>query len=142
MLTMTGQWQGEFTYGPEYGEDYEGKKVGFMLRLKDMDGQFEGDCIDEEAIETGPLVASINGFVERDFISFIKQYPFSHSVDEEGQSHIDYTQPHPEIHYSGYYDASTQTFSGEWEMVVEEEISDDGTLEYLLTGEWKMKKQS
>jgi hypothetical protein len=62
-------------------------------------------------------------------------------VDEEGETHLDYQRPHPEIHYSGYFDEATRTFAGEWEMTHEEEISDGGVLEYLLTGEWKMKKK-
>jgi hypothetical protein len=139
--TMTGTWTGEFSYGPEYGADLTKEKVSFVLKLIDINKQFEGECTDEQGVGASSYPASIRGFVEGNFISFIKQYPVSHYLDEEGETHLDYRHPHPEIHYTGYYNESTQAFAGKWEMIYEQQISDGGFLEYLLTGQWKMKKK-
>jgi|GEM_PF-6127742 len=47
---MTGTWQGEFSYGPEYGDDLMNEKVCFILKLLDINEQFEGSALTKKAL--------------------------------------------------------------------------------------------
>jgi hypothetical protein len=50
-LLYIGQWQGFFSYGPEYGEIVHGQEVEFRLFIEEYnEGQFSGKVIDWEGI--------------------------------------------------------------------------------------------
>lgn len=98
MQTLSGNWEGYFTYGEHYPEKIIGKSVRFYIELEEKDGYFKGFCKDENL---PGHTATIAGFIDDTFISFVKRYPFALQMDEEGNSCIDPEKPPHDIHYSG-----------------------------------------
>jgi hypothetical protein len=80
----------------------------------------------------------VNGFIEDDLISFIKQYPAYYSVNENDEVLIDRDQKHPTIHYYGTYDENASTLSGTWEIETEHP---EFPFQYSLIslGSWEIK---
>lgn len=141
MISMTGQWQGYYVYGPEYGKKLSADKVTFKISLTEKaDGEFEGTCIDANNANSEANTASVRGFTEEDFISFTKEYtlPFSIAADNEIITHS--PQKRPEISYHGYYDPVTEHFSGDWEFIARESAHPDGDYVEFAAGTWEMRK--
>lgn len=139
LKTLTGKWKGQYTLGPEYEID-EGKSFEFLLELRDENGTFIGKCIEDGILEKLSEPITISGFWNEEIISFTKHYPFLYYTDENGELIIDRTKEHPEIVYTGEYNTLSNTFSGDFEMLVESIPQGDGWLETKLTGIWSMKK--
>jgi hypothetical protein len=81
-MNLTGAWKGFYVYGPEYGEELHNEKVQFIIHLNYNEGTFEGTSIDIDGVGSNFEKATIKGFIENGFISFIKQYPFSMMFEE------------------------------------------------------------
>lgn len=95
-IDFTGQWVGSFAYGPEYGDDLEGKKVQFRIFIDTFkDGQFTGKSVDLEGIGANFEIAQVKGYIDKDFISFTKEYPHFYGLDEAGNTINDKNKPHP-----------------------------------------------
>jgi hypothetical protein len=139
-ILFSGQWKGEFVYGPEYGK-LHGDKVNFMLFLEGDGEEFTGKGFDIEGTGAQSEVASIKGFCSDGLISFIKQYPLRYQIEEDGTLILEDGKPAPEIHYTGEYNETREMFSGKWEIKSHEEVFDDGFFEYLCTGTWEMRKE-
>lgn len=132
MISITGQWQGYYIYGPEYGEKLSGSKVAFELSLTDTgDDNFQGTCLDLGSHISQNNQAIIKGFIEEDFISFTKEY-----CQEIPRLHL----KKPELNYYGHYDPVNETFSGNWEFIGKEHTHPDGDYLEIGTGTWEMKR--
>jgi hypothetical protein len=139
LKSISGKWKGEYICGPEY-DNAQGHTVEFILELNENNGSISGICIDFETKEHFSEPITVSGFIDKDFISFIKQYPFLYSIGEQGQVIVDRTKPHPEITYSGEFDSETNSFLGEWDLVVDSQKFGDGYFDDSLTGTWTMRK--
>lgn len=140
-IDFSGQWKGEFVYGPEYG-NLHGDKVSFMLFLEGKDNEFAGRGFDIEGVGVQSEVASIKGFYNDGLISFIKQYPLTNEIEQDGTLIPVEDKPSPEIHYEGEYNETQKMFSGKWEIKMHEEKFGEGYIEYLCTGTWEMRKEA
>jgi hypothetical protein len=139
LKNISGKWKGEYICGPEY-ENHQGRTVEFILELIENSGLIRGICIDFATKEYFSEPITVSGFIDNDFISFTKQYPFTYFIDEQGKVIIDRSKPHPEITYSGEFDRETNTFVGEWDIVVDSQKFGDGYFDDSLTGTWTMKR--
>lgn len=139
LQSLTGKWKGQYTLGPEY-ETEEGKSVDFILDIKDNKGTITGICIDSETKDYFSEPITVTGFYNSEIISFVKQYPFSYYVDEDGKVIIDRTKKHPEISYTGQYNNQLRHFYGDFELVDYFVEVTDGWLEWKLTGTWTMER--
>lgn len=139
-ISFTGQWEGEFVYGSDYG-DLEGEMVSFMLFLEGRGNQFEGKAFDIDGVGAQSEVATVRGFYEKGTISFIKQYPLAQEFQEDGSLKVIENKKPPEIHYNGEYYEGLKMFKGKWEMVWAEEKVGEGYYEYINTGTWQMKRE-
>jgi hypothetical protein len=137
-INITGTWAGYYYYGADYGEELHEEKVKFMLFLSQKNFKFEGTSVDYEGEISNFEKADIKGFIQNDFISFIKQYPVAILLDDDNNLITDQSKPSPEIHYTGHYNQTTKIFSGKWEMVIDRESDSLGDMEYLNTGRWEM----
>ena len=136
-----GQWAGFFVYGPEYGNKLHGEKVSFRLYIKFYwDGIFIGECVDHDGVGSNFEKATINGFLDGDFISFIKRYPHFHGFDEKGNPIEDEKIPHPEIHYTGQYNHNRKAFIGSWEMQIGIHALDEESEVEINAGKWEAIK--
>ena len=137
-INFTGQWVGHFAYGPEYGNDLMGEKVQFRLFVDNFkDGQFTGRSVDLEGIGANFEIAQVKGYIDKDFISFTKEYPYFYGLDEAGNKIEDKNKQHPIVAYSGEYNSDTKTFSGQWELRMEIEPVGEYWLEDICTGTWE-----
>ncbi|NJK86822.1 MAG: hypothetical protein HC906_13450 [Bacteroidales bacterium] len=139
---MAGVWTGELTYGEEFPSEIQNKTKRFRIELEESDGDISGKYFETEGFGIIPDTAEINGFVEEDMISFVKQYPAFYLVNKDGEiKTIDDREP-PEINYSGYYNEEKQSFEGDWNMVVEFQQLTFGYAESTVSGTWSMKKEN
>jgi hypothetical protein len=140
-IKMSGQWLGHFMYGPDYGEKLHGEKVTFRLFLEDMGNeQFKGTCFEIGGIGANNNVATINGFIQEEFISFTKTYPIYYGIDENGKSIENDSSSQPRISYEGYYNSISKNFVGNWEIWSHEELVSNGSIVNIGTGNWEMRK--
>src|SRR4030042_5234380 len=141
-IRISGIWLGELTYGEEYGQDLQNKKMNFKLILEEKDGDITGECHDTDGTGVIPEPASINGFVEEDMISFVKQYPAFYILNQTGEVIMIPDRDPPEFNYSGYYNAENDAFEGDWHVVFEIKQLTFGFAEYALSGTWNMKREN
>lgn len=140
-INLLGQWVGQFTYGPEYGEEMQGKKVQFRIFINHFThGQFKGSSVDTDGFGANFDTAIINGFLMDDFISFTKDYPDYFIIDDIGQKVKDRSNIKPRLSYKGYFDFRLGLFSGQWELWANEELARDGSIIDIFTGTWEMMK--
>jgi hypothetical protein len=126
-ISLTGQWAGHFTYGPEYGEALHGEKVQFRIFIDESDdGLFEGKCVDIEGAGVDFEKSIVKGFIEGDAISFVKEYPTQDST--------------PQPIYSGHFNRNIRSFGGQWEIWSNERPHGKGLIVDICTGTWEMRK--
>ena len=141
-IKISGVWNGELTFGEEYGPDLQNKTKQFRLVLDEKDGDVTGECIDTGGTGVIPEPATINGFFEEDMVSFIKQYPACYIIDQKGGTMMIPEKISPEFNFSGYYNAEKDTFEGDWHVVFEIKQLTFGFAEYALSGTWSMKREN
>lgn len=138
---MEGNWKGFYSYGPEYGEELNGQKVYFRIHLTSSESEFEGTSIDTEGIGSDFDKATIKGFIEDDFISFVKTYPRKIYINEDGTTIADESEKPAEIYYTGNYNHLNKKFEGQWELIDHsQDLGEYGWLEDVSTGLWEMEK--
>lgn len=140
--TLSGQWKGSFTYGKDYGDLY-GESVEFMMFLQEQNGVISGKCFEMGGVGVSSEadLALIDGFFEKNHISFIKKYNHNTFFDEEGNVNNDFFKPSQEIIYEGEFDSPTNSFAGNWEIVTKTELENNDIIEFINTGVWNMKKE-
>ena len=138
---LAGQWIGYYSYGPEYGEIVNGEKVEFRLFINTFqNGEFIGKSIDLDGITINQEVGKVRGFINDNFISFTKQFPYYEGIDEDGNSYEDRSKVPTPILYTGYYDERSKAFTGNWEIREDIMPVGEGWLENIATGTWEIRK--
>jgi hypothetical protein len=132
---FSGIWKGEYVYGATYPDEMKDAAVDFELNITVTDGVIKGTVIEDIPLRHP---ATVDGFIEGNFISFVKRYAHAWAHDEIGDV-IEYPdKPSHEIHYTGTY--ADDFFTGEWEIVVSQQVRYDGAiLTSFLAGAWSMK---
>ncbi len=139
-LKISGTWNGELIYGEEYGPKIHNNKLFFRLVLEENDGDITGECIDVSGTGVVNEPATINGFIEDDMISFVKQYPACYILNKEGSVETIPEKEPLEMNYSGFYNNENQSFEGDWHMIIEIKQLTFGYAEHAVSGTWSMKK--
>lgn len=135
---MTGKWIGQYTYGDTYPEPIKGTSINFNIECLDLDGVISGNFTDDETKDVFNTPGTFNGFIDNNFISFIKKYPCYWDIIENGEIRTIEDFPSQEIHYSG--NLIDGHFEGDWEMSVTYKFEDGHTEQYDSSGTWKMFK--
>jgi len=137
----TGEWQGYYIYGGTQRRR-AGQQVEFKVELTVEDGVLSGQATEEVTETYMGAPAAISGFIEGSMISMIKQYPFYYRTGENGDVQVDRNRQHPPIHYTGYYNEGTRSFSGEWVIgtVGETDFWGNSSIR-VSSGTWEMKKR-
>jgi hypothetical protein len=140
-LLYTGQWQGFFKYGPEYGTIVEGQEAEFRLFIEELkEGQFKGRVIDWDGVGAEGETSIVNGFIKGDMISFTKQYEQHYIIDPWGESDIEHGEPGHKVIYEGYFDKKTNSFIGEWEIIYDITHTTELTIQEIFSGTWRMHR--
>ncbi len=131
-------WQGIYTYGEMYPDNIKGTSESFTMEYVVKDGKINGWCTEEKLTHLFEKPATISGFIDGDFISFIKKYPCYFEFDENNMILANKNLPSLEIHYFG--NILGDIISGAWEMSFEYK-TDDGNWQHVFSsGTWQMKK--
>jgi hypothetical protein len=132
-------WIGK--YGYSFDEESE-NFFSFEIFVDFNDGSFQGTVFEEEFSGfTGDSVA-IKGFIEEDFISFVKTYPYYYASNENGEMIVDKQMKGHEVVYEGFFNTETGEWNGEWEILMHEEKDKSMIGRYItksIIGPWKMK---
>lgn len=138
MLTMTGKWIGEYTYGEGYPDSYFGKSVQFELELVSNGVEFEGHFTDDETKDIFDVPGTVHGYLENKVIVFSKWYPCLWDIDEAGRVEVFRDLASHEIYYSG--DLNGNSFSGEWHIPATFVDEDGSYNEVNGMGTWSMTR--
>ena len=111
-----------------------------MADLELNDGVLNGSSEEYVTREWMKKPAILTGFIEGNVISFIKQYPFYYSTDENLEIKVDFSKAHPPVHYSGLYDPVSGVLSGDWEIEVFLDRNMYGSDPFLVVGTWELRK--
>lgn len=133
-------WVGKYGY---LYDDAETEYFPFEINVTLEKGSFEGTVYEEEfSRTTGDLIA-IKGFIDDDFISFVKTFPYGYWKDENNNVIIDENISGHEVIYQGYFDQKKGVWSGEWEIEIEREIINDNNYNVqIMVGVWEMKAKT
>jgi len=111
--------------GSFYDIDKEGNESPFQFRIDveiDEKLSFNGTVWEEEFTGITGKLLSVKGFIDKDHISFVKQYPCAYEFDENRNIIIDESRKGHEVIYDGYWDENTGSWTGEWEVEGETEV--------------------
>jgi hypothetical protein len=135
---MIDKWKGFYTYEVGYPYEMRSKPFVFHLDWSINNGVIKGSCFDEACKDIFIEPAHIQGFIEGNFVSFIKKYPAYWGYDEKNNLIVVENLPAPEIHYSGNY--IEKHFEGIWEMTVNIRAQSGQTYDTYCSGTWLMKR--
>jgi hypothetical protein len=133
------RWKGVLVYGPEY-DDMEGVELFFTMNILQDKDSFTGTAVDTGGAGITPGEATIRGFIDKNEISFVKQYNASWEYDHQGIAVPVPGKPGPEIVYTGIYDPHSGEISGDWEISLDEQPVGYGYLSMILTGTFRMAR--
>jgi hypothetical protein len=131
-MNLSGNWQGFYEYGSGYELPYFGQRVNIKASITDLNGSFTGEIEEDGSIFSVKLEATIKGFIEDGFISFVKQYP-KYPIISDDYTNIIYENNILEIEYEGIMDENNNSIYGNWYIMdkTNNEISSQGI--WLLT---------
>ncbi len=139
-------WKGSFSYeviNPD--EIVVVVTVPFTMEVEMEKNSFVGFRVDDESKDLFDEPVKVKGFIENDFISFIIQYPHDYYMDyETGEAFVEKDMKHPGVTYEGSFDHQTNSYKGEWIILVAEELDPNNPgdyIEQLLTGTWEMRRK-
>lgn len=135
--TLKRTWIGKYGY---LFDDAETEHFSFEINVKIIDGAFEGTAFEQEfSGSTGDLI-HVKGFIEGDFISFVKKYPYGYWKDENDEVIIDIKIPGHEVVYQGNFDQEKGLWKGEWEIEVDiDQVDEENDEVQVMVGVWDMK---
>ncbi|MCI4671140.1 MAG: hypothetical protein MRZ79_23580 [Bacteroidia bacterium] len=139
-MNLTGRWKGYYIYGNGYGLPYFGQKVEFESEMIQRKDEVSG-VITEKGEYSVPMEATFSGFVQGNFLSFIKNYPGKAQIDEEGDLNVEANGNSHEIHYQGYLDQEHDSIYGRWSIsqVVRGPFGEEMT--HICEGLWLIKRE-
>ena len=131
-MNLTGKWQGFYEYGSGYDLPYFGQRVNIKASITDTNGSFTGEIKEDVSVFSVKLEATIKGFIEDGFISFLKKYP-KRPIIVEHSTTIKYEDGSLEIEHEGILDENNNSIYGDWYIMTEnnDEIASQGI--WLLT---------
>lgn len=137
-MNLTGNWQGFYEYGSGYDLPYFGQRVHIKASITDVNGSFTGEIVEDGSVFSVKLEATIKGFIEDGFISFVKKYP-KRPIIVEYSTRINYESGSLEIEHEGIVDEQNNSIYGNWFII--ETITDEfGAFENTSQGIWLLTK--
>ncbi|WP_264549702.1 hypothetical protein [Flavobacterium sp. N2820] len=137
-MNLSGNWQDFYEYGSGYELPYFGQRVHIKASITDVNGSFTGEIVEDGSVFSVKLEATIKGFIEDGFISFVKKYPKKPIIVEHSTT-INYESGSLEIEHEGIVDAQNNSIYGNWFII--EIITDElGTFENTSQGIWLLTK--
>lgn len=136
---INGKWTGTIVYGQKY-RDHRGKELYFDLDITQENESINGVAFDIGGTGISPDPARISGSFIENSISFIKRYKSQHYF-VKGETVVSKSQPGHEIYYTGVYDETRNTFTGNWEYRVVYKILWLIPYKHVVGGTWNMHRK-
>jgi hypothetical protein len=138
-MKLKGQWEGYYEYGAGYTLPYFGQRVKMTVSFEGTNDRFKGSIEEEETEFSVPHPATIQGFCEEDYISFVKTYPVHPFIEEDGESVKIDKNDNLEVDYQGYIDEENKALYGSW-TIGQLFTDENGQLqESICEGIWMLK---
>lgn len=133
-------WIGKYGY---LYDNAESDFYSFEINATLEKGSFEGTVFEEEfSGATGDLVA-VKGFIDGDFISFVKTYPYGYWRDEDDKVIVDKDVSGSDVTYQGNFDSDTGVWKGDWEIEISVDPIIEGTDDIqVVVGVWEMQTKN
>ncbi|MEM6802393.1 MAG: hypothetical protein AAF696_13375 [Bacteroidota bacterium] len=141
-MEIQGKWEGYYEYGLGYSLPHFGERIKMQLSIRGDAEEFEGEIEEEPSEFSVPHTSTLTGFCEESFISFVKTYPISPSIDEEEATDLVEEKGKLEVVYEGALDEKNKAMYGNWTII--ESLKDErGMLhEFAIGGIWLLRKVS
>jgi len=133
-MNLIDNWKGYYEYGEGYSLPQFGERVTIYVNLQGNNENFIGTLREETSEHSVPLEATIKGFSEDNFISFIKKYPKFPTLQKLGSSNIVMESGQLEIEHAGFIDVEYDSIYGSWT------ITDKDDHENIVYGTWLLKR--
>jgi hypothetical protein len=114
VMEVSGNWRGYYLYGAGYVLPHFGKKVDIVAILKGSGTEFEGKIVQEIGEYGIPIPASIKGYIDSDFISFVKTYPCFPVIKDPGSKELEIQEGELEVFHDGFLDITNDAIYGIW----------------------------
>lgn len=125
-------WKGQFACDEaDYGVVPE---VDFELQINLVLNEFTGFAKDAEFSELSSLPIRVEGFFDKDHVIFTTTYPCCYDTDENGKKFIDESIKGHEVVHDGYFDPLVDKWTGDWEIVIDEQKDSSGMREQIYVG--------
>ena len=79
-MNLIDNWEGYYEYGEGYTLPQFGERINILVNLQGTNDSFIGTVKEEKSDYSVPADATIKGFSENEFISFIKKYPRQYRI--------------------------------------------------------------
>lgn len=139
MEKLGGFWSGEYTINNGTEDNPDIKYFAFKVKINEQDESFEGSFIDQTIISEN---SEINGFIEDDFISFIRHAQQNNELRDFLDIDIEDVNRPLEFIFNGNWNSEDKLFVGVWELQVQEENDgfQEDVLEDYRTGSWYLRR--
>lgn len=138
-MNLIDNWEGYYEYGEGYPLPQFGERVKIFVNLQGRNDNFIGTVKEEKSEHSVPLEATIKGYSENEFISFIKKYPKIPGIKELGSTEIVMESGQLEIAHYGYIDSKFDSIYGSW-AITENTPSDNEFEPDTVYGIWLLKR--
>lgn len=138
-MNLIDNWTGYYEYGEGYPLPQFGERVQILVNLQGNNDNFIGTIKEKESEHSVPLDATIKGFSENEFISFVKKYPKTPRFKNFGSSEIVMDSGQLEIEHYGYIDSEFDSLYGSWS-ITENTSIENNQEETTLYGTWLLKR--
>ena len=138
-MNLIDNWEGYYEYGEGYPLPQFGERVKIYVNLQGSNDSFIGKVKEENSDNSVPLEATIKGFSENEFISFIKKYPKVPRLKDIGSSDIVMESGQLEIEHYGYIDAEFDAIYGTWSITENTPVEMDVDVDTVY-GTWLLKR--
>jgi len=141
-MKLKGQWEGYYEYGAGYSLPYFGQRVKMTVSFEGTNDNFKGTIEEEETEFSVSHLATIQGFCEEDYISFVKTYPVHPFIEEDGESVKIDKNDTLEVDYQGYIDEENKALYGSWS-IAQLFTDENGQLqESISEGIWMLRPKA
>lgn len=139
MEKLGGFWSGEYSINNGTEDNPDIKYFAFKVKINEQDESFKGSFIDQTIKSEN---SQINGFIEDDFISFIRLAQQNNELLDFLDIDIEDVNRPLEFIFNGNWNSEAELFEGVWEIQRGEE--DDGFQEDVMveyrTGAWYLTR--
>ncbi|MBR9845395.1 MAG: hypothetical protein GYB35_04410 [Algicola sp.] len=138
-MNLIDNWEGYYEYGEGYTLPQFGERVNILVNLQGSNESFIGTVKEEKSDYSVPADATIKGFSENEFISFVKKYPVHPRLKTLGGSEIIVENGQLEIEHYGYIDPKFDAIYGTWS-ITEKNASNIDFEPETVFGTWLLRR--